>query len=90
MTTSQLTYYKKYFCKKYNIHLQSAETYFALIKRTAAKENIEFFKVTSGDKKINNSLNFLKKAVINIHKGNYIKNRLSCRNCSFYKTEECP
>jgi ATP-dependent exoDNAse (exonuclease V) beta subunit len=89
MTTYQLAYYKNYYAKKHNINPENIETYFALLKRTAKKDNVEIFKVTSGPKKMKNSLKLLKKAVINIDRNNYIKNRLSCRRCEFYKTEHC-
>ena len=85
----QLTYYKNYFSKKHNINLDKIETYFALLKRTAKKNNVEILRVTSGKKKIGNSLKILENAVINIEKGITIKNRLSCKYCKFYKTENC-
>lgn len=85
----QLTMYKHFFAKKHNIDPKSIETYFALLKRTAKKENIEIFRVTSGEKKTNNCLSVLEKSVINIEKGVKIKNRLSCKYCKFYKTENC-
>ena len=66
------------------------ETYFGLLKRTAKKNRIEIFRVSSGPKKINNSLNVLNKAVYNIHNNNHPKNRLSCSKCEFRKTEWCP
>ncbi len=89
MTTYQLTYYKNYFSKKHNIDPKKIETYFVLLKRTAKSENVEVLRVTSGDKKTENSLKVLENAVINIEKGNYIKNRLNCKYCKFYKTEHC-
>jgi len=89
MTTYQLTYYKHYFAKKHKINPDNIETYFALLKRTAKKEKVEIYRVTSGEKKIQNSLKMLEKAVINIERKNFIKNRLSCKYCSFYKTEHC-
>jgi len=92
MTTYQLTLYKYFFAKKYNINLGDIETYFALLKRTAKNENVEIFRVTSGPKKINNSLKLLDKAIYNIKKGNFIKNRLACTakfGCEFYKTKHC-
>ena len=52
--------------------------------------NVEFFRVTSGKKKTENALNFLQKALYNISNKNYLKNRLSCNRCEFYKTEHCP
>lgn len=89
MTTYQLVYYKNYYAKKHNVDPKNVETYFALLKRTAKKDNVEIFRVTSGSKKMKNSLNLLEKAVINIDRNNCIKNRLSCRRCEFYKSEHC-
>ncbi len=89
MTTYQLTYYKNYYAKKHNIDPKNIETYFALLKRTAKKDNVEIIRVTSGQTKIENSLKVLENAVINIEKGIKIKNRLSCKYCKFYKTEHC-
>ena len=89
MTTYQLTYYKNYFSKKHNIDPKLIETYFVLLKRTAKKENVEVLRVTSGTKKVDNSLKVLENAVINIEKGIAIKNRLNCKYCKFYKTEHC-
>jgi hypothetical protein len=90
MTTYQLTYYKHYFSKKHNIDIDKIETHFALLKRTAKENKVEFFQVSSGKKKIKNALNFLEKALYNINNKNYIKNRLSCKYCEFYKTQHCP
>lgn len=89
MTTYQLTYYKNYFSKKHDIDLKNIETYFVLLKRTAKKENVEVLKVTSGPRKIENSLKVLQNAVINIERGVSIKNRLNCKYCKFYNTEHC-
>ena len=89
MTTYQLTYYKNYFSKKHNIEPKDIETYFVLLKRTAKKENVEVLRVTSGPQKVENSLKLLQNAVINIEKGNHIKNRLNCKYCKFKDTEHC-
>lgn len=89
MTNYQLTYYKNYFAKKHNIDPTKIETYFTLLKRTAKKDNVEILRITSGPKKTSNSLKVLQNAVINIERGNYIKNRLSCRYCKFHNTEHC-
>ena len=85
----QLTFYKNYFCKKNNIDPKKVKTMFVLLKRTAKKDQIEFVEITSGPKKTKNSLNLLENAVINIEKNMKIKNRLSCKYCDFYKTEDC-
>ena len=89
MTSYQLTYYKNYFAKKHNINQKNIETYFVLLKRTAKKDNVEVLRVTSGKKKVENSLKVLENAVINIEKKNYIKNRLNCKYCAFKETEHC-
>lgn len=89
ITNYQLTYYKNYFSKKHKISPKNIETYFALLKRTAKKDNVEILRVTSGPKKTTNALKILENAVINIEKGNYIKNRLNCRYCKYHKTEYC-
>ena len=51
MVTYQLTLYKHFFCQKHNIDPKSVETHFALLKRTAKKDRVEIFRVTSGPKK---------------------------------------
>jgi hypothetical protein len=93
MVTYQLTLYKHYFCQKMNVDPKDVETHFALLKRTASKNRVEFFRVTSGPRKTQNALKLLNKALYNIKNKRYIKNRLSCTGgygCKFYKTEHCP
>ena len=90
MVTYQLTFYKNFFCSKHNISPEKVETYFGLLKRTAKKQKIEIFRVSSGQRKIKNALNILNKAVYNISQGNHPKNRLNCEKCEFKNTEWCP
>ena len=90
ITTYQLTYYKNFFCKKHNVDPTMVETYFGLLKRTAKKNKIEIFRVSSGPRKIKNALNILNKAVYNINKKNYPKNLLKCEKCEFNKSKWCP
>ena len=66
------------------------ETHFALLKRTAKNNRVEIFRVTSGPRKTENALKFLEKAIYNIERKNFIKNRLACNKCEFHKTEHCP
>jgi hypothetical protein len=89
ITNYQLTLYKYFWAQKHKIPLDMVETHFGLLKRTAKKNNTEIFRVTSGQIKVKNALTFLEKAVINIKRGIAIKNRLSCKRCSFYKTKHC-
>lgn len=89
LITYQLTLYKNFYSLKYNIDVKDIETHFALLKRTAKKQNVEIFRVTSGAKKMSNALELLEQAVVNIEKGYSVKNRTSCKYCEFYKTEHC-
>ena len=93
LTTYQLTLYKHFWCKKHNKDYGDVMTHFALLKRTAKKDNVEIFKVSNGDKKINNAIKLLNKSLYNIQNKNYIKNRLACHGqyglCEYYKTEHC-
>jgi hypothetical protein len=89
----QLTLYKHFFAQKMNVDVKDIETHFALLKRTAKKNRVEFFRVTSGPRKTQNALKLMNTALYNIQNKRYIKNRLSCTNgygCKFYKTEHCP
>jgi hypothetical protein len=93
LVTYQLTLYKHFFCQKMNTDPKNVETHFALLKRTAKNERVEFFRVTSGPRKTENALKLLNKALYNIKNKRYIKNRLSCTGgygCKFYNTEHCP
>ncbi len=86
----QLVLYKYYYAKKLGLNPRTISTHFGLIKRTAKKNRIELFRTTSGERKTKNSLDFLDKALYNITKKRYIKNRLSCKYCPFHETEHCP
>ena len=93
MITYQLTFYKYFWSKKHNVPLDQIETHFALLKRTAKSNQVELFRVTSGNKKIDNALKLLTKALYNINNKNFLKNRLGCKSpwgyCEFYNTEHC-
>jgi len=90
MMTYQLVLYKYFFARKHNIDPKNIETHFALLKRTAKKDNVEIFRVTSGPRKTKNALNLLLNAIYNISNKRFLKNRLACTKCEFNKTEHCP
>lgn len=89
LITYQLTLYKKFFCEKHGIDPNDVETHFALLKRTAKKDNVEIFRVTSGERKTENAKKLLNDAIVNIENQNFIKNRTSCTYCEFNNTEFC-
>lgn len=90
LVTYQLTLYKIFYAQKHNVELKNIETHFALLKRTAKKDNVEIFRVTSANKKQSNAKELLNKALFNIQKKNFIKDKRSCGKCEFYKTKHCP
>lgn len=92
----QLTLYKYFFCKKYDLDQGDVETYFIPLERaTKAKDPASLVKVSSGTKKVNNALEWLERALSAINKGLWLKNRMSCHKygdchtCVFYNTEHC-
>ena len=89
MITYQLTLYKKFFCQKHKIDPKDVETHFALLKRTAKKDHVEIFRVTSGPRKTKNATDLLVRALKHISKSHHVKDRRSCSKCEFYKTEHC-
>ncbi|HAW82190.1 MAG TPA: hypothetical protein DCX27_22290, partial [Balneola sp.] len=86
----QLTFYKIFYAQKHNVDLKDIETHFALLKRTAKKDNVEIFRVTSASKKQSNAMTLLNKGLFNIQKKNFIKDKRSCAKCEFCKTKHCP
>ena len=88
--TYQLTLYKKFFCQKHKVDPSLVETHFALLKRTAKKDHVEIFRVTSGPRKVKNATDLLIKGVKTIRKGTRFKNRNSCKYCEFKNTKHCP
>ena len=90
MTTYQLSYYKHFYSEMSGIPVGDIDTHFVLLKRTNKKNIIELVKVANGSKKINNALKLLENTAYNVDNENFVKNRLSCSKCDFYKTEHCP
>ena len=88
--TYQLTLYKKFFCQKHKVDPSLVETHFALLKRTAKKDHVEIFRVTSGPRKVKNATDLLIKGVKTIQMGTRFKNRNSCGYCEFKNTKHCP
>ena len=93
----QLVFYKHFWARKYDVDPKDVDCHFVLLKRTAkAGKKAEFVRVTAAKKRTTTALNALTKALHNINKQNYIKNRAACTNCKdrfgtceFYQTEYC-
>lgn len=88
--TYQLTYYKHFLSRQLKVDPKMIETHFGLLKRTAKKDKVELFRVTSGERKVQNALNILDKCVTNVENKNFVRNKLSCSKCEFNKTVYCP
>ena len=89
IVTYQLALYKHFFAIKHGIEPDNIETHFALLKRTSKKNRVEFFRVSSGKKRVGNAYKLLIKALNFIENKRFFKNRLSCERCEFYKTQYC-
>ena len=85
--TYQLTLYKHFWCQKHDVDPKNVETYFALLKRTAKKDRVEIFRVTSGPKKRANAIAWVEKMMKRIPIKLKIKNRSNCRWCPYYKRQ---
>lgn len=90
MIVYQLIFYKHYYALKHGIDPNKIECHFGLLKRTAKRNEIEIFKVTSGKRRTENAMKLLIQALYNIDNGVYIKNRNSCTYCEFKGTVHCP
>jgi hypothetical protein len=93
----QLVFYKHFYARKYEVDPKDVDCHFVLLKRTAKPgKKAEFVRVTAAKKRTTDALNALTKALHNINKENYIKNRIACTSCKdrfgtceFYQTEYC-
>ena len=89
----QLVLYKHFYSKKYNIDLNKIKTFFVLLSRDK-KNPVSHLEITSGQKKINNALEWMSNALSAINRQVFFKNRSNCKmynkDCTFYKTKHCP
>jgi len=90
MIVYQLIFYKHYYALKHDIDPNKIECHFGLLKRTAKRNEVEIFKVTSGKRRTENALQLLVQAVHNIDNKVFIKNKLECARCEFKGTVHCP
>jgi len=90
MVVYQLILYKYFYALKHNIPPENIKCHFGLLKRTAKKNRVEIFEVTSGKRRTENAVKLMNQALHNINKKVYLKNRSSCQYCEFKHTEHCP
>ena len=75
MVTYQLTLYKRFFALKHGIDPSNIMTHFALLKRTAKKDFVEFVDVSSGERKKLSKISYLARIasfirLFTAHRGN--------------------
>lgn len=90
MIVYQLIFYKHYYAMKHNIDPKKIECHFGLLKRTAKRNEVEIFKVTSGKRRTENAMKLLVHALHNIDNRVYLKNKTACGMCEFKGTVHCP
>lgn len=90
MIVYQLILYKYFLAKKLDLDPNNIDVHFALLKRTAKKDHVEFVDVTSGKIRTKNAVEMLNKAVSQYEKSYFPKNKLSCEGCQFRKSKWCP
>lgn len=90
VTNYQLIYYKHFLSEKLGVEPKDICVHFVLLDRNNKKNKVVFHSITSGEKKTNNALLLLEKTLHSCDMKFYPKNRLSCKNCQFYKTKHCP
>lgn len=87
----QITLYKIFWAQKHNIPLENIETHFVLLKRTGKKDQlVEPFRISSGNKKITNAIDFLKAPIKCIEKQYFPKkSTTNCSECLASKNGYC-
>lgn len=86
----QLALYKHYLSSKLNIPLDDIKCGFVLLKRTAKVGNkCELLEVSVGEKTRQEAVDLVSECVSMISKRFFMKNRNSCRFCTFRNTQHC-
>lgn len=88
----QLVLYKYFWCKKMGVDLKDARCAFAFLKRKARKDGsrTELLPVSVGPRAVEKALIYVHSALNQIQSGRYVKNKMSCRFCSYSGTRLCP
>jgi hypothetical protein len=89
----QLVLYKHYFSKKFNVPIKDIKCSFGLIRMNTPKNNKEryqLFTVSAGEKTIEKALSEINLFINTMKKRLFMKNRMSCKYCSFHGTVNCP
>lgn len=80
----QVILYKHFYCQKMGINPDEVSTAYLLLKRKPAKSApsaVELFETTSGKKKVENAVEWLKEQADGIGRGVRVKNKTKCAFC---------
>jgi hypothetical protein len=88
--TAQLILYKHYWSRKHGIPLKDIRCGFILLKRGAKPGKIcELVQVSVGPKSLDRANKIVGNMIAAVRKGFFLKNRNSCKYCSFLDTPHC-
>jgi hypothetical protein len=90
LMTSQLILYKHFWSRKHNVPLKDIRCGFILLKRGAKPGSIcELVPVSVGPKSLERATKMMRNMIRAVSKGFYLKNRNSCKFCSYKDTKYC-
>ena len=90
LMTSQLILYKHFWSRKHNVPLKDIRCGFILLKRGAKPGSIcELVPVSVGPKSLERATKMMRNMIKAVSKGFYLKNRNSCKFCSYKDTKYC-
>lgn len=87
--TMQLTFYKYFYSRKFNLPLNRVKCGFVLLRRSKKAGNCELVTVSVGDKAVEKALGTIDNMLGYIQKKMFPKDRGSCRFCPYSGTEHC-
>lgn len=87
----QLVFYKHFFAKEKSLDIDKIDLAFVILEKTTKEKNFEIIDIPCGQRKIDNAMGYLNKALKSINSGIFLKNRTSCEKfCSYKDTIHCP
>lgn len=88
----QLALYKHFFSQEFGVPLSDIKLAFVLIKRNVKEDKSDRFEVldiSAAEVTIQKALDTLRKHIVSVEKGLFLKNRNSCKWCDYKNTTHC-
>jgi len=90
LSLAQVGMYKKFWAEKNNIPISDIKTGYVFLKRGAKPgKTCELLKVSTGPKFLQKSTDLINKMILNVKKGNKLKNYNNCVFCPYKQSEHC-